>query len=30
MQKITEFVPGEGVVWGVSDSNLSFLKDKSE
>jgi uncharacterized protein YndB with AHSA1/START domain len=29
-QKITEFVPGKKVVWRVSDSNLSFLKDKSE
>jgi hypothetical protein len=29
-QKITEFVPGKKVVWRVSDSSLSFLKDKSE
>jgi len=29
-QKITEFVPGKKVVWRVSDSNLSFLKNKSE
>ena len=29
-QKITEFVPGKKVVWHVSDSQLSFVKDKSE
>jgi hypothetical protein len=29
-QKITEFVPGKKVVWRVSESNLSFAKDKSE
>ena len=29
-QKITEFVPGKKVVWHVLDSQLSFLKDKSE
>jgi len=29
-QKITEFVPSKKVVWHVSDSQLSFVKDKSE
>ena len=29
-QKITEFVPGQKVVWHVIDSQLNFLKDKSE
>jgi uncharacterized protein YndB with AHSA1/START domain len=29
-QKITEFVPGKKVVWTVTDSNLSFVKDKNE
>jgi hypothetical protein len=29
-QKITELVSNEKVVWHVSDSSLSFLKDKSE
>ena len=29
-QKITEFVPGKKVVWHVLDSQLSFVKDKSE
>ena len=29
-QKITEFIHGKKVVWHVSDSHLSFVKDKSE
>ena len=29
-QRITEFVPGQRVVWHVVDSELSSLKDKSE
>jgi len=29
-QKITEFVPGEKIVWHVQDADLTFLKDKSE
>ena len=29
-QKITEFVPGEKVVWHVTDSYLDFVKDKKE
>ena len=29
-QKVTAFVPGKKVVWHVSDSELSFAKDKSE
>jgi len=28
--KITEFVPGKKVVWLILDSNLSFVKDKTE
>jgi hypothetical protein len=29
-QRITELLPGKKVVWHVVDSNLSFLKNKSE
>ena len=29
-QKITEFVPGKKVVWHVSDSQINFVKDKTE
>ena len=29
-QKITEFVPGEKIVWHVLDADLAFVKDKSE
>jgi len=29
-QKITESVPGRKVVWRVSDSQLNFVKDKTE
>ncbi len=29
-QKITELVPGKRVAWHVTDSNLSFLRDKAE
>ena len=30
VQRITEFVPGQKIVWHVLDSNLSYLKDKTE
>ena len=29
-QKVMEFIPGEKVVWNVSESHLGFLKEKSE
>lgn len=29
-QKITEWVPGEKVVWHVLDSQINFVKDKTE
>jgi hypothetical protein len=29
-QKITEFVPGKKVVWHVTDSRITFVKDKKE
>ncbi len=29
-QKITEFIPGKRVVWHVLESQLSFVRDKSE
>jgi hypothetical protein len=29
-QKITEFVPGKKVVWRVLDSEINFVKDKTE
>jgi hypothetical protein len=29
-QKITEFVPGEKVVWHVVDSRINFVRDKTE
>ena len=29
-QKITEFVPGEKVVWRVLDAQINFVKDKDE
>jgi Activator of Hsp90 ATPase homolog 1-like protein len=29
-QKITEFIPGEKVVWHVVDANISFVEDQTE
>ena len=29
-QKVTEFVPGNKVVWHVTDAELTFVKDKTE
>ena len=29
-QKVTELIPGKKVAWHVSDSHLSFVKDKTE
>jgi len=29
-QRITELIPGRKVVWIITDSNLSFVKDKTE
>jgi uncharacterized protein YndB with AHSA1/START domain len=29
-QKVTEFVPGEKVVWHVAEAELTFVKDKKE
>jgi hypothetical protein len=29
-QQVTEFVPGEKVVWHVTDAELTFVKDKTE
>jgi len=29
-QKITELVPGKKIVWHVTDSQINFVRDKSE
>ena len=29
-QRVTQLIPGKRIVWHVSDSHLSFLKDKNE
>lgn len=29
-QKVTEFVPGNKIVWHVTDAELTFVKDKTE
>ncbi len=29
-QKVTEFVPGQRVVWNVADSRIAFVRDKQE
>lgn len=29
-QKVTEFVPGQKLVWSVTEANISFVDDKTE